>query len=443
MADANTSLPVRTQNAGDVIAKLSDATTPSQQLAINSSGAASVTFTALGSASGGTAGTSSDLSGGIYNATALTLTTGQQASLQLNSSGYLLVALASSTATQAVNLTQVGGSAIALGQTTMSGSLPVTIASNQSNLNVTVATALPAGSNTIGAVTQGTTPWVDNITQIGGAALALGQTTMSASLPVTFASNQSTLNVLTTAQGTVSAGTAGTTSMLGGLVYNSTAPTLTTGQQAALQGDASANLKVNLATALPTGTNSIGNIGTVSTVTAVTAITNALPSGSNTIGAVTQASGPWTQNLTQVLGAAPSATNALATQIATSGAYVSVSNPLPVTISSSTPGTPVQDYHTSAALAAGSSVTFTYTVVAAHTFSLERVWASASGKIKAVVQNNGSTIMVGFNSTATPNIDMTIVAPPTIAAGNTATVTITNDDILPFDVYCTIEGNQN
>lgn len=41
-----------------------------------------------------------------------------------------------------------------------------------------------------GSVTQGTSPWVDNISQIGGVAIALGQTTMSASVPVTIASNQ-------------------------------------------------------------------------------------------------------------------------------------------------------------------------------------------------------------------------------------------------------------
>jgi len=41
------------------------------------------------------------------------------------------------------------------------------------------------------------------------------------------------------------------------------------------------------------------NIGTVTTLTG---ITNALPAGSNTIGAVTQASGPWTNNVTQFGG---------------------------------------------------------------------------------------------------------------------------------------------
>ena len=38
MADINSSLPVRTESAGDVIAKIADATTPSQQLAVDSSG---------------------------------------------------------------------------------------------------------------------------------------------------------------------------------------------------------------------------------------------------------------------------------------------------------------------------------------------------------------------------------------------------------------------
>lgn len=38
MADLDSSLPIRTENAGDVIAKISDATTPSQQLKVNADG---------------------------------------------------------------------------------------------------------------------------------------------------------------------------------------------------------------------------------------------------------------------------------------------------------------------------------------------------------------------------------------------------------------------
>lgn len=65
-----------------------------------------------------------------------------------------------------VNLVAVGGAAIALGQTTMAASLPVAIASNQSAVPTSNSTQLPA---------------------------ALGQATMAASLPVTLASNQSTI----------------------------------------------------------------------------------------------------------------------------------------------------------------------------------------------------------------------------------------------------------
>jgi hypothetical protein len=270
----------------------------------------------------------------------LTLTNGQQASLQLTAAGALVV-------------------------TTSSGSSSTT-------------------------VYQGTTPWVDNISQIGGAALALGQTTMSASIPVVIASNQSSINVLNTADGSLSGGTAGSQSLAAGAIYNSTALTLTNGQQAALQSDVNGNLKVNLETSIPAGTNLIGG-----------------------------------------------------TNVYVGGAIASTTNPVPVSLSTIQAGTPVQYYQTSASLAPGSSVTLTYTVASGHTFTLEQVYASASGKIKAVVQNSGSTIFVGFNSTANPNINFVLSVPPVIAAAGTVSVIITNDDLSAFDVYATIEGNQN
>lgn len=43
MADYNSSLPVRTENAGDVIAKIADKTVPSQQLAVNADGSINIT----------------------------------------------------------------------------------------------------------------------------------------------------------------------------------------------------------------------------------------------------------------------------------------------------------------------------------------------------------------------------------------------------------------
>ncbi len=55
--------------------------------------------------------------------------------------------------TQDVNLTKVGGAAIAIGQAAMAASLPVAIASNQSTLTVT-------GAGGTFPVTQSTSPWI-------------------------------------------------------------------------------------------------------------------------------------------------------------------------------------------------------------------------------------------------------------------------------------------
>lgn len=57
---------------------------------------------------------------------------------------------------------------------------------------------------TTGSITafQGGAPWSQNLTQVGGSAIALGQATMAASLPVVIASNQTAIPV----SGTVVAG---------------------------------------------------------------------------------------------------------------------------------------------------------------------------------------------------------------------------------------------
>jgi len=73
--------------------------------------------------------------------------------------------LANATENWRMNLTQVGGAAIALGQAAMAASLPVAIASDQSNVPT-------------------------NLVQVGGAAIALGSTTLSASVPVALASDE-------------------------------------------------------------------------------------------------------------------------------------------------------------------------------------------------------------------------------------------------------------
>ncbi len=125
------------------------------------------------------------------------------------------------------------------------------------------------------------------------------------------------------------------------------------------------------------------------------------------------------------------------------GAAFSETNPLPVYIAAD-PGTEVTNYDTQASLAANASDTHTYSV-ASGTFELKQVWASASGKMKIeVVYYDGaspSTLAVGFNSTANPNI--LIPFPPYVvvgAAGKEIRVIRTNLDNQAQDVYSTVGG---
>lgn len=100
-----------------------------------------------------------------------------------------------------------------------------------------------------------------------GAAALIGQKAMTASLPVVLSSDQTSIPVAATQSGNwtsrvvgnigatldavVGAGTAPTNMLAVGGVYNSSSPTLTNGQSAALQLDSSGNLKI-------TGSLSIG-----------------------------------------------------------------------------------------------------------------------------------------------------------------------------------------
>lgn len=122
----------------------------------------------------GTAGTQSDAAGCIYRSGGVSPVSGQQMTLGCDVNGNLLTASSGGGGTQAVNLTQVGGAAIALGSAVSADSLPVVIASDQgavtvkqataSALNATVVgtgtlavqntAATPAGTNAIGSITN-------------------------------------------------------------------------------------------------------------------------------------------------------------------------------------------------------------------------------------------------------------------------------------------------
>lgn len=148
-------------------------------------------------------------------------------------------------------------------------------------------------------------------------------------------------------------------------------------------------------------------------------------------------------------GATSAQTLRTASNLYLSGTAVSGTNPIPVTISSAVSGTTIQNYNTSVALAAAASSNHDYTVTALKTLELARIWSSASGKLKIEIQYETAAAsgvfnskFVGFNSTANPNIDITIVSAFPQVPGARIRVIRTNLDKQAEDVYSTIEGTE-
>ena len=134
-----------------------------------------------------------------------------------------------------VDLSSMGGTALAIGQAPMATSIPVVIASNQSNLTTIIAnasiTALVSG--TVTAVVSGTVAVTGtavisgtasvNLIQVGGTAIALGQAVMATSIPVVLASNQSNITAVI-ASGTVTANLAAGSNAIGTVTALQLAP---------------------------------------------------------------------------------------------------------------------------------------------------------------------------------------------------------------------------
>lgn len=159
---------------------------------------------------------------------------------------------------------------------------------------------------------------------------------------------------------------------------------------------------------------------------------------------------PWNQNISQIAGAVPSATNALPSQIATAGAFVSATNPLPVSITAALSGTAINKYNTTAAVAAGGSTNHDYSVTTAKTFFGKKFWASSAGMIRADVQTSPdgttfTTFWTGFSSTASPNIsiDLNELSISDTGAGAKIRIVIVNfEAISAQDVFSTISGTE-
>jgi hypothetical protein len=397
MGDFNSSLPVRTQTAGDVQAIMVDYTNPTTQGAkVDTHGSQyaviadasgnvisdqllsatywlQVVMPSTGSAAGGTAATFSDLAGGIYNATAPTLTTGQQASLQLTAAGQLIVA------THTANDTNYG-----------------TVGANTLRTAAQIGNATGAASFNYGAVSAQT---LQVAAQLGNAT--------------------------------------------GAVDYNWGAADAQTLRAAALIGNATGAADFGVGAAGAQTLRSFAVIGNAAGV---------VDYNYGTVGAQTIRVASQIGNATGAAdfnnGVTDAQTLRVAANLAVGGANVSVTNPIPVYVTSASPGTLVNYYQTSVNVAAGSSVNLTYTIPAGKTFSAYKFWSSGSGKIRVDVEASPdgttySTYWTGFNSTAQPNVDINLTQPAEFqdsGTGSTIRIVITNKDLAAFDVFATITG---
>jgi hypothetical protein len=165
----------------------------------------------------------------------------------------ILSTIATNTTGAATAANQTSGNASLATIATNSGTQAT--AANQASGNTSLATIATntSGASTAALQTSGNASLTTIATNSGTQATAANQTSGNTSL-ATIATNTSNT------QGTVAAGAAATKADLTAGIYNSTLPTLTTGQQAALQSDSNGRLLVgSIASALPAGANLIGS----------------------------------------------------------------------------------------------------------------------------------------------------------------------------------------
>ena len=464
-----------------------------------------------------------------------TYTTGTTNPLSMDLNGNLRVAIDASSSEQNVNLNQVGGSAIALGQTTMANSLPVVLASNQSAIPVTLTSTTITGTV---AVTQSTSPWVvsgtvtsnigttgglaldatlakltlaqssttsgqtgslilgatttaaptyttatsnplslttsgalrtdssattqpvsgtvtanagtgtfaENLTQVGGSAISLGQKTMANSIPVVIASDQSGIPITVVDSDAYAQGST-TSGQLGGLTLGAVttaAPSYTTATSNVLSLTTAGALRVDGSGV----TQPVSGTVTANAGTGNFTVTQATGTNLHTVvdsGTVTANAGTGTfniqsnasVNITQVNGSALSLGQ---TTMASSIPVVLASNQTPINVQIGGV-TPVVTYATTASVA--SNATATQSV--AGPINLDAIHCTASGEIKVVIAigTTGSEVTkyVGFTSASNKNFDWVLPDTYVIPTGSSVKITITNFDKSAMDVYSSITNH--
>lgn len=379
MADQATSLPVRTETSGDVKIVQVDATITSQGASIDANGSAKSRI--------------ADSSGNVVTSGAQGTQRALDVEINFGSAVIDPRSIRALTSSDVVTTNQGTKGSIANAWPvvgTDGTNSQAYLATGEAKVSITQP--LPAGANNIGSVNQGTSPWITK--------------------------DQS--------DGSASGGTAGSFSMLSGLIFNTALPTLTTGQQASLQGDSSARLIIapltNTSIVKAQLQDNSGVAITLGQKTMSASVPVTFASDQSKLGV----------NLNDA-----------------TGNPFSTTNPLPVTITVDNAGTEINSYADSTAVAAGSSVNQDYTVSAGKTLLLTQIESSGSGKMKVEVQVETAAAsgvfnskFVQFNSTATPNCSLILKAPITVLTGVRVRVIKTNRDLLPQDLYATIVGQE-
>jgi hypothetical protein len=381
-----------------------------------------VTEPSIGPVAPGTAASFSSLAGGVFNTVAPTLTNGQQAALQLTAAGALITTtiliydtnfgtVGANTLRVAAELGNATGSLdygngatgaqtlrVAANQgapNTIGNAWPVKLTDGTNTASITAAgevkvditQPLPTGTNIIGSVNQGTSPWV-----ISGTVAA----TQSGAWTVA-ATQSGSWTVAATQSGTWTVG---------------------------LSED-----------------HNYGTVG-ANTLRTASQIGNATGGADFNAGAT----GAQTLRVVANQGAPNTAANAWTVALTSGGALNSPTNPIFVS-QSDIPGTAVDVYTDSASVAKGATATIDYPVTAAKTFYTKQHYATASGLIKLEVEYETASgsgifnhIWVGFNSSANPMILIPVPTSKSQVAGARIRYIVTNLDKGAMDIYTTLSG---
>jgi hypothetical protein len=226
--------------------------------AVTQSGTWTVATNADGALSGGAAASKSFAVGGVYNSSPPSLTTGQQSAFLLDSTGNLLVSIQSSSGTNLnVNLSEISGSAVAVGA---SGVQRIAISGHSGiTLDAILGAAVPASALLVGG-SDGTdlraikTDASGNVSVIGTGTFAVQNT----------AATPAGSNVI----GHVIADSGSTTAVTQATAANLNATIVGTG-----------TLAVQNTAATPAGTNLIGQVSASNETSTVYSGTTALTPG--------------------------------------------------------------------------------------------------------------------------------------------------------------------